>query len=250
MNANRRRGCSWFFAFVATKGVMVALVTALLLLPVPAVAQDETILDLYRELQIAQPNSVPAYEITPDERGKNAVRIRFPADPAAPIEAEYEPRLDYLRITRLATGEGHDEKPGPHIRDVLEVALWLDAEGAPLLGLSERRLSDDVPVSGRLRFFSRASGRWNAVTGDVAPVLSSAICGKSDGVVDDEAIEATQPVAAFLPLQDTQVSLWCLPQGLPSGRGIALRWNVEKGLFEPNLLPAGPVPWLQARPSK
>lgn len=243
------QGCghSWFCASSVAQGILGALASAVMLLPLPVLGQEETILDLYRELQTAQPNGVPAYEITPDERGKNAVRILFPADPAARLEAEYDARLDYLRITRHETGKGANQTHSASAREVLEAALWLDAEGAPLLGLSERRLLGDVPESGRLRFFSRASGRWNAVTGNVAPALSSAICGKADGVVDDEAIEPNLPVAAFLPLQDTQISLWCLPQGLSSGRGVALVWNVEKSLFETSPLPAGPAPWAKGQ---
>ncbi len=241
--AGRHCGRSWFCTRGSARGILGALV--LMVLPMPALAQEETILDLYRELRIAQPNAVPAYEITPDERGKNTVRILFPAEPAARLEAEYDARLDFLRIIRLPPVMGNDQTSGDHIRYVLEVALWLDAEGAPLLGLSERRLQGDDPVSGRLRFFSRASGRWNAVTGDVAPVLSSTLCGKPDGVVDDEAVEANQPVMAYLPLKDAQVSLWCLPQGLTSGRGLTLVWNAGKGIFESGPLQAGPAPWVQ-----
>lgn len=230
------------------QGLMRLWAVAFMLLPLPAFAQDATILDLYRELQIAQPNAVPPYEITPDARGKNAVRILLPSAPTARIEAEYDAQLDFLRITRREEGEGKDEKRARPISDVLEMALWLDAEGAPLLGLSERRLRENVPVAGRLRFFSRASGRWNVVTADVAPALSSAICGKPEGVVDDEAAEATQPVAAYLPLQDTRISIWCLPPGASARRGITLDWNAGQGVFERGGLSDAPAPWLKVQP--
>ena len=154
----------------------LALAVSLLLSAVvPTQAQYLDILDLYHELQVAQPNGFPAYEL--DERDGPLVSSGpslFAPDGHVTARTD-EARL-YLRI---------DDEGGSAQDFVTEIAVWLDPEGAPLLGLSERMLKDGAPPGGRLRFYSRASGRWNLVTDQVLPSPAARVCHTAAVPVDE-----------------------------------------------------------------
>lgn len=216
------------------------LLLALLLAPAGARAQGPSILDLYRELQVAQPNGFPAYEIKLSLRGPVASGGLLYGDRArASVLADGT--LLYLRITDRGDA---DTAAGM----VTQMAVWLDAEGAPMAGLSEYGVKDGRPFGGRLRFYSRASGRWNLVTGTVWPEgLDGALCESGAQEVTEETAgwEGLGRLVALLPRQGANVEAWCVGASPRAGTGAVMLWNPAKGVFTRGPQLAGPPPWAQ-----
>jgi hypothetical protein len=214
------------------------LLLALLVAPAVGRAQEPDILDLYRELQIAQPNGFPAYEITLSPHGPTASGGLLYGERARVLVLLDVPRF-YLRLTDRGDMDRADGM-------VTEVAAWIDSEGAPLVGLSEVAVRAGRPFAGRLRFYSRASGRWNLVTGQVWPQdLGADLCrGESPEVVEETAAwEGLGPMVALLPRNGTDIQLWCVGSSPVAGVGAAVLWTRATGSFARGPALPGPVPW-------
>ncbi|WP_454916122.1 hypothetical protein [Xanthobacter sediminis] len=222
------------------------LLLALLLAPVAVRAQEPLIgeaqapgiVDLYRELQVAQPNGFPAYEITSAPQGPVASGGLLYGERARVSLLVDGPGL-YLAITDRGDADSADGM-------VTEMAVWIDADGAPLAGLSEYGVRDGTPFAGRLRFYSRASGRWNLVTDTVWPAdLDRALC-RTDGqeVAEDTAAwEGLGRLVALLPRQGTDIQAWCVGASPVAGTGATLAWDRAKGVFTRGRELPGPPPW-------
>ncbi|MFG1478853.1 hypothetical protein V5F53_09310 [Xanthobacter sp. V4C-4] len=218
------------------------LLLALVLVPAAARAQGLNILELYRELQVAQPNGFPTYEIKPSPRGPAASGGLLYGERARVALILDVPRF-YLRITDQGDAESAQGM-------VTEVAAWIDADGAPLVGLSEWGVRDGRPFAGRLRFYSRASGRWNLVTAKVWPKdLDQAVCGAEPREVaeDTAAWEGLGQVVALLPRRGTDIQAWCVGSSPVAGTGAAVVWDGGAGRFARGSALTGPPPWDRRR---
>jgi len=224
----------------------LALLLAGLVLAAPAAGQgagggaseaELDVLALFRELQVAQPNGFPRYEV-----------VETPAGPRAFGGVLYGPRariavvLDrphaYLRLIDRGDGDGADTM-------VSEAAVWLDAEGAPLLALSEWGARSGRPFGGRLRLYSRASGRWNLVNDSALPAeLERRLCGAEPQQVaeDTSAWEGLGAVVALLPREGTDIAAWCVGPGPTHGANLV--WNRERAAFELGARREGTPQWL------
>lgn len=201
----------------------------------PAQAQYLDVLDLYHELQVAQPNGFPAYEL--DERDGAPVS----AGPSLfGAEGRVSARIDEAQLHLRIYDEG---KAGDDF--VTEVAVWLDREGAPLLGLSERRLKEGVPTGGRVRFYSRASGRWNLVTAEVLPSPEANVCEAAETPVDESTagFAGLGPAVVLLPRDGVDLEVWCLSPSAAAGTGREMIWKSALGRFERGPRLAGAPPW-------
>jgi len=211
---------------------------ALALAPVAVRAQGPGIVDLYRELQVAQPNGFPAYEITPSPQGPVASGGRLYGERARVSLLLDEPRL-YLAIADRGDADSADGM-------VTEMAVWIDADGAPLAGLSEYGVRGGMPFGGRLRFYSRASGRWNLVTDAVWPGdLDRALC-RIEGreVAEDTAgWEGLGQLVAVLPRAGTDIAAWCVGESPVAGTGAAMAWDGARGVFTRGAALRGLPPW-------
>ncbi|MGE4373029.1 MAG: hypothetical protein AB7E29_09055 [Xanthobacter sp.] len=215
----------WRFLIRHMVGLCAGLLLCLvLLLPHPVRAED--VVDLYEELKLAQPIAVPPYELPQAEEGLAEAQA---------VDVMHDTGHDFLRITRHLADERED---------VIELALWLDAEGAPLLGLSERQVEKGVPVLGRVRFYSRASGRWNLVTPQTLPDVSASLCklppSAKDRLPEDEPF---RPIAFVLPQQGADLQVWCLRDAPAAGQAMWLRWNGAQADFSPGPALKGAPPW-------
>lgn len=200
-------------------------------------AQKMGVLDLYRDLQIAQVNGFPAYEIAGSGTGATASGGLLYGERARLKLTVDEPHF-YLRIDDLGDGDGATPF-------VTEIAVWFDAEGFPLLGLSERGVKAGVPSGGRLRFYSRASGRWNLVTGTVWPALDEPLCRTEPQEVDETtaAWEGLGRTVTLLPRVGTDPQVWCVAPSPRAGTGLALVWDRAAARFRQGKALAGPPPW-------
>lgn len=218
------------------------LLLALVLVPAAARAQGLNILELYRELQVAQPNGFPTYEIKPSPRGAAASGGLLYGPNARVALALDVPRF-YLRITDRGDADTASTM-------VTEVAAWIDADGAPLVALSEWGVKDARPFGGRLRFYSRASERWNLVTAKVWPGdLDSALCQtEAKEVVEDTAAwEGLGQMVAVLPRTGTDIQAWCVGSSPVAGSGVAMVWDGARGVFTRGPALKGPPPWERRR---
>lgn len=218
----------------------LALVALLLLVPSAAGAQGASILDFYRELQVAQPNGFPTYEIKPSPRGAVATGGLLYGERAR-VALVLDMARFYLRITDRGDGEGARGM-------VTEVAAWIDPDGAPLVGLSERGLKDGVPFAGRVRFYSRASGRWNLVTPQVWPALDEDLCGTgAEEVLEDTAAwEGLGRVVTLFPRTGTHAQAWCVAPSPAADTGATVVWAADTGRFARGAPLKGPPPWRTA----
>ncbi|MGQ3674647.1 hypothetical protein ACT6QH_03990 [Xanthobacter sp. TB0139] len=195
-----------------------------ILLSSPVRAED--VVDLYEELKLAQPIAVPSYELPQAAEG---------LPEALAVNVLHDAGHDFLRITRQRGGGWED---------VIELALWLDDEGAPLLGLSERQVEKGVPVLGRLRFYSKASGRWNLVTPQTVPDASVSLCKLPPPAKDQLPEDAPfRPMGFLLPQQGADLQVWCLHDAPAAGRGVWLRWNGAQADFSFGPALIGSPPW-------
>lgn len=198
------------------------------------------VLDLYRELQLAQGSGFPAYEIRgAGAKAKASGGILY--GPRARLALTLDERNFYLRIDDRGDGDG----ASPF---VTEIAVWFDAEGFPLLGLSERGLKAGVPFAGRVRFYSRASGRWNLVTQKVWPALDADLCRTEPQEVEETtaAWEGLGRAVALLPRQGTDPAVWCVGPSPVAGTGLSLVWDRAEGRFRKGEALPGPPPWPDA----
>lgn len=210
----------------------------LLLAPAGLRAQGLNILELYGELQVAQPNGFPAYEIKPSPRGPAASGGLLYGDRARVSVLLDVPRF-YLRITDRGDADTANGM-------VTEMAAWIDSEGAPLVGLSEYGMKDGKPFGGRLRFYSRASGRWNLVTDRVWPRdLDAALCrSEPQEVLEDTAAwEGLGQMVALLPRKGTDIRAWCVGTSPVAGSGAAIVWDSAKSVFTRGAPLKGMPPW-------
>lgn len=223
----------------------VAAVLAAVVLPAGAQsdgAQQGGVLFFFRDLQIAQANGFPDYEISGEGAAATASGGRL-YGPRARITLTLDPATDYLRIDDRGDGDGASTF-------VTEAAVWLDAEGFPLLGLSERAVRGGVPFGGRVRFYSHASGRWNLVTERVMPVLDEPLCRTPPQEVDETtaAFEGLGRAITLLPRRGTDLAVWCVVPSPVAGTGQTLVWDRAAGRFIPGPGLAGPPPWPDAPP--
>lgn len=198
-------------------------------------AQGLDIVDLYHELQVAQPTGFPAYEVVAqDGRVTASGGILF--GPRARITVTHDPL--YLRIDDR--GDGDEVTPF-----ITEMAVWLDPEGAPLFGLSERVDRGAVPFGSRIRFYSRASGRWNLVTDEVFPSPDQSVCGLAPEPVEEStaAFESLGRAVALLPRTGTDIAVWCVAPSPAAGTGRMMTWERALGRFRPGAVLSGPPPW-------
>lgn len=198
-------------------------------------AQGLDIVDLYHELQVAQPTGFPAYEVTRKDGGVTASGgILY--GPRARISVTHDPL--YLRIDDRADGDGAT----PFIT---EMAVWLDPDGAPLFGLSERVDRGGVPFGSRIRFYSRASGRWNLVTDEVFPSPDESVCGLAPEPVEEStaAFESLGRAVALLPRTGTDVEVWCVAPSPSAGTGRLMEWDRAAGRFHLGARLDAPPPW-------
>ncbi len=211
---------------------------AAFLAPAVAFAQGPDILDLYRELQVAQPNGFPSYEIAASLAGPVASGGLL-YGPRARVSLLLDKPRFYLRITDRGDADTADGM-------VTEMAAWIDAEGSPLVGLSEWGIKGGAPFGGRLRFYSRASGRWNLVTDRVWPQeLDATLCRTPPREVQEDtaAWEGLGSVVAVLPRAGTDVSAWCVGESPVAGAGASLLWNSARGSFTRGPALQGAPPW-------
>jgi len=200
-------------------------------------AQVPDLLALYRSLQVAQPSGFPAYELK-RRAGKVTASGGVLYGVRARLSVLYDPDSLYLRIDDRGDGDGATPF-------VTEIAVWLDEEGAPLLGLSERALRDGMPFGGRLRFYSLASGRWNLVTDRVWPVLDAAVCQTEAQEVEETtaAFEGLGRMVALLPRKGTDAQVWCVGPSPVAGTGATVIWDRAAGRFSRGKPLSGPPPW-------
>lgn len=214
-----------------------ALAAMLAAAAMPAAARPDGVLYFFRDLQIAQATGFPDYEIIGEGAAATATGGRL-YGPRARVTLTLDPATDYLRIDDRGDGEGATPF-------VTEVAVWFDAEGFPLLGLSERAVRGGVPFGGRVRFYSHASGRWNLVTDRVMPALDESLCRTSPQEVDETtaAFEGLGRAITLLPRRGTDPAVWCVAPSPMAGRGQALVWDRAAGRFRPGPALDGPPPW-------
>lgn len=222
--------------------VAVSLLVASLAAFGSARAQRLDIVDVYHELQVAQPNGFPAYEVS-EKDGRATASGGTLYGPRARVTTTLDRARLYLRFDD--TGDREGATPF-----VTEMAIWLDPEGAPLFGLSERALRDGVPFGGRLRFYSRASGRWNLVTDQVFPRLDAAVCQTREEELDETtaAFESLGRAITLLPRTGTDVQVWCVRPSPEEGRGVSVIWERGTGRFHQGPALAGPAPWPDVPP--
>lgn len=223
---------------------VLGLALGLVLAPLAALAQDLDILQLFGELQVAQPNGFPSYEIKETRRGVTASGGSL-YGPRARVDVVLDRPHAFLRLTDRGDGDGASTM-------VTEVAAWIGPEGAPLVGLSEWGAKAGVPFAGRLRFYSRLSGRWNLVTADVWPSLDMALCGTQPEEVaeDTGAWEGLGRLVALLPRTGTDVAAWCVGPSPRAGTGAMVNWDRTRGTFQRGAALAGPPSWPLAQPGK
>ncbi|MDI4664615.1 hypothetical protein K9U40_09795 [Xanthobacter autotrophicus] len=207
-------------------------------------AEPARLLDFYRELQVAQVNGFSPYEISGggEAAGEPAtVSGSILYGDRARLALTLDEANFYLRIHDRGDGEGATPF-------VTEVAVWFDAEGFPLLGLSERGLKAGVPFAGRVRFYSRASGRWNLVTATVLPALDRDLCQAEPREVDEStaAWEGLGRVVILLPRRGTDLAAWCVGPGPMAGTGMILTWDRARSRFRKGRALAAPAPWPDA----
>lgn len=219
---------------------LACLLALLLFAGGSAAAQPVGLLALYREMQIAQGDGFSPYEIEGAGKGARVSRSTL-YGPAARLALTLDEANFYLRIDDRGDADG--AKPF-----VTEVAVWFDADGFALLGLSERGLKGSVPFAGRVRFYSRASGRWNLVTDKVMPVLDEEVCQTEHQQVDETtaAWEGLGRAINLLPRRGTDLEVWCVAPSPVAGTGIALVWDRAAGAFRRGHALAGPPPWPDA----
>ncbi|MFG1400564.1 hypothetical protein [Xanthobacter sediminis] len=220
--------------------LLAAALAGLLAAALPARAQELDILSIYRELQVAQPNGFPAYEIAPSPDGG----VRIEDGPQGASRGHPALLLDamgaFLRVTD--GGAGDDAM-------VTELAAWIDREGFPLVALSERGVRQGVPFGGRLRFYSRASSRWNLVTDRVWPKdLDFTLCRARGEEVTEETAgwDALGPMVALLPRAGTDIAAWCVGASPVAGTGAAIIWDRTTGTFTRGPALKGAAPWVAA----
>ncbi|MFG1267977.1 hypothetical protein V5F40_08440 [Xanthobacter sp. DSM 14520] len=216
---------------------LLAVVAVLLLAGGGVRAEPAGLLALYRELQTAQVNGFPPYEISGSGSAATVSGSILYGDRAS-LALTLDEANFYLRIDDHGDGEGATPF-------VTEVAVWFDAEGFPLLGLSERGLKAGVPFAGRMRFYSRASGRWNLVTDKVLPPLDQDLCRTEPQEVDEStaAWEGLGRVVILLPRRGTDLAAWCVGPSPVAGTGMLLAWDRAQGQFRKGKALAGPPPW-------
>lgn len=200
-------------------------------------ARRDDVLFLFRDLQIAQANGFPDYEITGEGAGATASAGRLYGPPAR-VTLTLDIPHGYLRIDDRGDGDGATPF-------VTEVAVWFDQEGFPLVGLSERALRGGVPFGGRVRFYSHASGRWNLVTDTVMPSQDESLCHTEPQDVDETtaAFEGLGRAITLLPRQGTDLAVWCVAPSQVDGTGRVLEWNRSAGRFAQGQILPGPPPW-------
>ncbi|MFS8038763.1 hypothetical protein ACI7BZ_17705 [Xanthobacter sp. AM11] len=205
----------------------------------PAAAQTpEGVLDYYTQLQIAQGAGFPAYRIEPGAAGPVA------SGGLHGEQARLALVLDEAHLYLRIDAAGDDAAAA----FVTELAVWFDAEGFPLVGLSERGLTAGVPFGGRVRFYSRASGRWNLVTDRVWPALDEALCRTPAQAVDEAtaAGEGLGRAITLLPRTGIDPQVWCVAPSPMAGQGVAVSWDrAAAGFGQQTPLP-GPPPWPDA----
>lgn len=201
----------------------------------PARAQLLDVLDIYHELQVAQPNGFPAYDVV-ERDGVLASTGPSLFGPEGRLYMRMDKGRLFLRIDD--EGEGGEDF-------VTEIAVWLDPEGAPLLGLSERDERAGIPQGGRVRFYSRASSRWNLVTDQVLPSPEAAVCGTPKVPVDESTagLKGLGTAVVLLPPTGTDLEVWCLAPGPDAGTGRMMTWERDSGRFHEGAVIAGPPPW-------
>ncbi|MFG1180026.1 hypothetical protein [Xanthobacter versatilis] len=216
---------------------LLAVVAVLLLAGGGVRAEPAGLLALYRELQTAQVNGFPPYEISGSGSAATVSGSILYGDRAR-LALTLDEANFHLRIDDRGDGEGATPF-------VTEVAVWFDAEGFPLLGLSERGLKAGVPFAGRMRFYSRASGRWNLVTDQVLPPLDQDLCRTEPQEVDEStaAWEGLGRVVILLPRRGTDLAAWCVGPSPVAGTGMLLAWDRAQGQFRKGKALAGPPPW-------
>ncbi|MEP9356570.1 hypothetical protein ABLE93_23815 [Xanthobacter sp. KR7-65] len=214
---------------------------ALVVAPVAAAgAARANVLDLFRDLQIAQSDGFPDYEIRGQGVGATAFGGRL-YGPLARVTLTLDVAQGYLRIDDRGDGDG-----AAHF--VTEVAVWLDREGFPLLGLSERALRGGVPFGGRVRFYSHASGQWTLVTDRVMPPQDESLCRTEAQEVEEStaAFEGLGRAITLLPRQGTDLAVWCVVPSPVAGTGRALAWDRATARFTEGQRLPGPPPWPDA----
>lgn len=236
--------------------LLLSLLLALALVQAtgPAGAQQPVeldILQLYQELQVAQPNGFPRYEIAQGPGG-GTVTGGILYGPRARLSLVLDQPRAFLRITDRGDADTADAM-------VTEFAAWLDPDGAPLVALSEWGERRHVPFGGRLRFYSRASGRWNLVTGSASPRptwpvdLDRTLCRidpaeldeMPDVAEDTAAWEGLGVLVALLPRSGTDIAVWCVAPSPVAGTGAQMVWDRGAAAFRRGAPLAGPPPWAQ-----
>lgn len=195
------------------------------------------VVGLYQELQVAQPNGFPTYELS-RQNGKVTAKGGLLYGERARLAVTVDPARLYLRIDDAGDGEGATPF-------VTEIAVWLDSEGAPLLGLSERGVKAGVPFAGRVRFYSKASGRWNLVTDQVFPSLDERLCHTEPQELDEStaAWEGLGRAIALLPRTGIDIEVWCVAPSPDAGTGALVQWDRASGRFKAGRALSGPPPW-------
>ncbi|MEP9347613.1 hypothetical protein [Xanthobacter sp. KR7-225] len=223
-----------------TRGV---LLVALCAVAAGARAQMPDIVDLYREMQIARGEGFPTYELAePNGAATASGGVLYGARARVTVTLD-RPRF-YLRIDDAGDAEGATGF-------VTEFVMWLDPEGFPLVGLSERAVTAGIPRAGRLRFYSRASDRWNLVTREVFPALDLSVCGTRPPDVDESttAWAGLGQAVALLPRTGTDIEIWCVGESPVAGTGRRVEWDRLRGRFAASERLAGPPPWPDGSPT-
>ncbi len=229
--APRRRGRVAAAAGLAL-GIVLSTASGVVARP-----QGLDIVDLYRELQVAQPTGFPRYELRVGPKGVHASGgILY--GPRARVGVTLDRGHYFLKFE----DRGASDEVEPF---VTEFAMWLDKDGAPLVGLSEYALKGGMPFGGRIRFYSRLSGRWNMVTREVWPSLDQPLCGTEPEELDETtaAFENLGRAIAYLPRLGTAVEVWCVPPSPKAGSGERLDFAREEGRFRRGATLAPPPPW-------
>lgn len=207
------------------------------LAPAAVLGQGLDVLALYGELQVAQPNGFPHYEVT---AGRGGARVSGDSvdGPRTRVDVLLDQPHAFLRLVDRGEGDGARTL-------VTEVVAWIDPEGAPLVGLSEWGSRGGVPFGGRLRFYSRLSGRWNLVTAQVWPSLDTPLCGTPPEDVTEEAAgwDGLGALVALLPRTGTDVAAWCVGSSPRAGTGAMVMWERARGVFQRGAALAGPPSW-------